>query len=141
MVKTHGVSISWGIGTTIIGVNGLFQSREHVYLADGEVISDAGDTPTSKVYWNYREEAIFTYVAYQPAVNFRDAFVSTPTIGEFVSVSDFIYPADSTDGGYNSATGTYRGLWLVDAVSVSNSNTSAVRVTVKLSRYPFITNV
>jgi hypothetical protein len=141
MPKVHGVSISFGIGTTIYGVNGMFQSREHHYIANSEPIMDGGDTTVSKVYWDFREEASFVYVAYQPAHNFYDAFVQTPQIGSFVTVADFIYPAVSTDGGYNYAIDAYRGPWLVDDVAISNSNTTAVRVSVKLSRYPHLQNV
>jgi len=141
MPKVHGVSISFGIGTTIWGVNGMFQSREHHYIANSEEITDGGDTTISKIYWNYREEASFVYVAYQPAHNYYDAAVQVPQIGSFVSVSDSIYPAVSSDGGYNYAINSARGQWLVDDVSVSNSNTTAVRVSVKLSRYPLMQTI
>ena len=138
MTKVHGVSVNFGIGTTIYGVNGMFQAREHHYLANNEPITDGGDTTVSKVYWNYHEEASFTYVAVQPIVNRMDATVQVPQIGSYIQVTDFNYPGDSTDGGYNYAINSIRGSWLVDSVEVSNSNTTAIRVTVKLSRYPFV---
>ena len=139
MAKVHGVSVSFGIGTTIFGVNGLFQSRENRYEANNESVMDGGETTMSRLWWDFHEEAQFTYVAFQPQRNFRDALVQTPQIGSFVNVSDPVYPADSTDGGYNFAIDAYRGRWLVDDVSVANSNTTAIRVTVKLSRYPNVT--
>lgn len=141
MAKFHGVGVNFGIDTTIVGVNGMFQTRDHTYMADSELITDTGDTPVSKCYWNYREEATFTYVAVNPSRNIGACRVDVPQIGTFISIVDYNYTYDSTDGGYNYAINAYRGPWLVDGVSISNSNTSAVRVTVRLSRYPFIQNV
>ena len=126
MINTyHGVGINWGTYSTVQGAVGAFQSRDHGIRADSELVKDGGDTTVSKVYWDFREEATFTYVATQGGYNFGNAYVSYPNIASWVYVTDTVYPAIS-------------GYWLVDDVSIIGSNTSATRVTLKLSRYPNI---
>ena len=139
--KVHGLSVSFGVGSEVFGVYGLYQSRDHHYIANSETVHDGGETSVSKLYWDYREELVLTYVAYQPVNNFPNALVTTPQIGTFVRLADPNYPQDSTDGGVNYAINAVRGMWLVDDIACSNSNTSAVRVTLKLSRYPQVRNI
>jgi hypothetical protein len=122
----HGVGISWGVDSTISSVNGAFESRDHSYSSESELIKDGGETTVSKVYWDFSEEAIFTYVAIQPgSYPFGDAPVYAPNISDFVTIYDGRYPR-------------INGEWLVDAVTTRSSNTSAVRVTLKLSRFPYL---
>lgn len=141
MATFHGTSINFGIGSTIVGINGLFQAREHHYAANSEVILDGGNSTVSKVYWDFREDASFTYVAAQPTTGFGNALVNVPQLGSFITVVDYVYPAVSTDGGYQYAINAYRGQWLVDDITISNSNSTAIRVTLKLSRYPLLQQV
>jgi hypothetical protein len=129
MAVFHGVGINFGVGSTIVGVNGAFQSREHSYRYAGDLIRDAGNTTVSKVYYDPAETAIFTYVAVQPSSNpFGNSTVDIPIIGEFIQVVDPNYPAIA-------------GYWLVDEISVAASNTSAARVTLHLTRYPYLERI
>lgn len=129
MATVHGVGISWGVDSTVVGVNGAFQSRDHTYSAESELIKDGGNTTVSKVYWDAKETAIFTYVAIQPgAYPNGDATVSIPYLAQFVTVYDGRYPA-------------INGNWLVDEISTQGSNTSAVRVSLTLSRYPYLRQI
>lgn len=129
MSKFHGVGINFGVNSTIIGVNGLFQSRDHSYKVSTEQIRDAGNTTVSKAYYDPVETATFTYVAAQPSYNpYGNSHVDIPTIGEWITVIDNNYPAIAGD-------------WLVDSISTSGGNTTATRVTVALSRYPFLQRV
>jgi hypothetical protein len=121
----HGLSVNFGIGSILIGVNGAFQSRDHGIRIESEVVKDGGETTVSKVYWDQMEEATFTYVAVNVVNNYSNAAVTFPSVGYWCSISDYQYPAISGD-------------WLVDDVQINSSNTTAARVTVKLSRYPYL---
>jgi hypothetical protein len=122
-MRFHGIGINWGVNSTIIGVNGLFQTREHSSTAKSKEIVDGGETTVSKAYWDFKQTATFTYVAAQYGGPFGNSNVDVPTIGNFVTVFDPSYAYINGD-------------WLVDAASVASSNTSAARVTLTLSRYP-----
>lgn len=127
----HGqVGINWGVGSTISSVFGSFQSRDHHIKAQAEDIKDGGETTVSKVYWDSIEESTFSYVAIQNGPNlFGTAPVSFPSIGMFVQVFDSVlYPVIA-------------GFWLVDDIDINSSNTAATRVTLRLTRYPFIQRI
>ena len=125
----HGVGINFGIAGGIVGVNGLFQTRDHNFSADSQLIEDGSETPVSKVFWKFKEEATFIYVAAAPGYwPYGNAPVQYPIIGEWITVLDTNYP-------------DIVGQWLTDDVTISNSNTTAVRVAVKLSRYPYVTQI
>jgi|ERR1035437_1104773 hypothetical protein len=131
MPKTvfHGVSINWGVNTTISGITGLMQTREHSFHANSELILDGGDTPVSKVWWGMYEEATFTYVATEYSNNSGNAQYYLPDIGDIVYLSDTV----------NTQLG---GLpWFVDNITTHTGNTTATRVTLKLSRYPQIATI
>lgn len=126
MAIFHGVGINFGVGSTVIGVNGAFQTRDHSIIAESELIKDGGETTVSKVYWDMQEHATFTYVAFQPGYwPFGNATVSMPDIASFVTVYDTTYAQ-------------IVGSWLVDEITVTSSNTTATKVTLHLSRYPFL---
>jgi|ERR1035441_4455793 hypothetical protein len=125
MINTYrGVGVNWGVYSTIQYVVGAFQTRDNSYSSNSETITDGGNTTVSKVYWDFKEEASFTYVATQPFIA-GNAGVMLPFVGYFVTVTDLNYPAIS-------------GQWLVDSISVNGSNTTATRVSLRLSRYPFL---
>jgi hypothetical protein len=127
----HGIGINWGISTQIQYAVGLFQTREYNVVANSETITDAGNTSVSKLFWDFREEATFTYVAAgsnsYPGFNNNTGNIapSYPGIAQFVNLTDSNYP-------------NIVGKWIVDAVSTNSSNLSCMRVTLKLSRYPQI---
>ena len=124
----NGISVNFGVGSTIIGVNGAFQSREHSYKVENDSIRDGGDTTVSKVYYDPVETAIFTYVAVQRVTRFADARVDIPYIGQWVQIVDDRYFAIT-------------GWWLCEGISTSSSNTAATRVTLALSRYPHVQKI
>lgn len=126
MAVHHGVGVNWGVYSSVVGVNGAFQAREHSYKFSSELVRDAGNTTVSKVYYDPVETATFTYVAAQP-VNYTsgNAPVDIPTMGTFIQVVDNRYPAIA-------------GYWLVDGISVVSSNTTAARVTLQLSRHQYM---
>ncbi len=141
--KFHGVGVNWGVDSTIIGVNGAFQTRQHSAKVQSEPIKDGGETTVSKVYWDMMEEATFSYVASSPSryplgqapVNGNIGYIqnwlygiAAPAIGQWINVVDPVYTAIA-------------GYWLVDEITTSSSNTSAVRVNLKLSRYPFLQKI
>ena len=125
MAVFHGVNINWGIDTDIQDATGLFQTREHGIRMNSEVITDGGETPVSKVYWGIYEEATFTYVATDFTYRNGNAQYFLPDIGSTVYVSDTVN--NQLDGN-----------WMVDNVSTHTSNTTATRVTLKLTRYPMV---
>lgn len=128
-IAFHGFAgINWGVNSTIIGVNGLFQTRDHAVKVEKRRIRDGGNTTVSLAYFDQAEYLSFTYVAYQFGVNRGNATVQTPSIGQWVQVTDPTY-------GYVS------GFWLCEDIQTNASNTSAVKVTVMLARYPKVPRV
>jgi hypothetical protein len=125
-MQIHGVSVNFGVYSTIVGVNGLFQSRDHHFVQDKDLIKDGGETTVAIAYWDQHEEATFTYVAYQPIFPpVANATVNIPTLGGVITIVDTRYPRIA-------------GNWFVDDIETSNSNVTSVRVTLKISRYPFV---
>ena len=139
----HGVNVNWGVATKIQYCVGAFQTRDHARIADNQLIFDPNGTPVSKIYFNYREDATFTYVAigYENTGNASyggtlttalqnlnnsniggGTTVYTPEVGQFVTVTDNNY-------------GKIAGNWMVDEIKIISSNTNATRVSLKLSRY------
>ncbi len=124
MAKYTGVGVNFGIDSSIGGVNGLFQTREHSYTCNNEDVLDAGNTTVGKCYWDFKEIATFTYVAFQYA-NSPSINVDMPTLGGLAYVSD---------NQYTNIAGT----WIVENITTESSNSTAVRVKVTLARYPKI---
>lgn len=126
MAAFHGVGINFGVNSTIIGVNGLFQSRGHSYKTESELIRDGGNTTVSKVFYDRHEVATVTYVSYQPGTyTLGNAIVDVPTLGSWVQIIDNYYPI-------------FAGRWMVDDIEVASSNQGAAKVTLQLSRYPYV---
>jgi len=140
MAIHHGVGINWGVNSTIVSVNGLFQTREHNFSVKAEEITDAGDTSVSKVYWDFKEFATFTYVSFQPGYwPNGNAPISIPSLSSWIRVYDPTYSIviNSSQFIYKQSL-SINGYWLVDDIVTAGSNTTSVRVTLKLSRYPYI---
>ena len=128
MAKYHGIAVNFRVASAIGSVVGVFQSRDHSYEADNEMIkSGLGDT-VEKTFYDLRETATFEYVASAAGGPTGAAAVTVPTVGDTMTVTDSVYAA---------IAGT---TWLVDNVDVKGSNTTATRVTVKVARYPAITS-
>lgn len=139
MIKVHGVSVNFGIGSEIIDVQGLFQSRDHNYKIENASIKDGGDTTISKVYFDPAEYATFVYVAIGERVLdaeteaidgiSSEADVTIPELGKWITITD------------NQKYPKIAGEWLVENISVASSNTSATRVTLSIARYPEVENI
>jgi hypothetical protein len=129
MAIFHGIVINFGIGTTLVNFTGVFQTRTHVLKAESKEILDGGETAVGKAYFNYKEEASFTYIPVSPVgfVNAGNLSFGIPYIGQYITVNEF--------NNYNQIAGT----WLVSDLDIQSSNTSATRVNIKLERYPYST--
>lgn len=127
MATVRGVGVNFGISSSLAGVTGVFQTLDHTYRSDAEIVQDGSGESVAKVYYNASQEASFTYVA-TGTNGVANATVTVPTIGSLLVV---------TDAGYTAIAAT---TWLVDEVSVAKSNTGAARVTCKLTKYPAITS-
>jgi hypothetical protein len=126
----HGVQVNIGIGNVVNNVNGIFQTRDHHIIMESKDLNDGGGTTVAKAYWNYHEEATFTYVAY--GFGGQVSAQDLPTIGRYVSVNTIsLFALPNTN--YYPVTGNN---WKVDDVQVNSSNVAATRVTLKLSRHP-----
>ena len=125
MPNYRGVGINFGISSSLASITGAMQTRDHSYKSETEMIKNGGGDTVAKVYFDFSEEATFTYVA--TGASGGAVTVTTGSIGALMTVTDSTYPA---------IAGTS---WLVDDVSTAGSNTGAVKVTMKLSRYPNIT--
>ena len=125
MATFHGVGVNFGISSSLAAVTGLFQTRDHAYKSSNELLMDGTGNYAEKTYYGFVQEATFDYVAAGSATG--SAAVTLPTVGNLLTV---------TDTQYAQIASTY---WLVDDVSTKVSNTTAVRVSCKLSLYPNIT--
>lgn len=125
--KYHGISVNFGLGPTITSVVGSFQTNDHGLEMDNEVIRSGDGTSVEKTFYDYKETATFEYVATAVGGPSGTGTVTTPGVGDLVSVSDSQYPAINHTN------------WLVDTVDIKRSNTAAVRVTLKMTQYPSIT--
>lgn len=125
----RGVDVHWSVKSTSITGAGIFklQSTDHGLQADTEIVQDGSGFACNKTYYNFNEtatlEVVITGAGATGAV--------TPVLAE---PSDII---TITDIVYTQLAGTD---WLVDSVSIKRSNTTAMRVTYSLSRYPLITS-
>ena len=127
MAVVHGnVGINFGIGTAVGTLSGLFQTREHHYLCESKDIKDGGETTVGKGYWNFSEEATFTFVSntYLGVIYSNNI----PAIGYYITVYDAI--------NYPAIEGT---TWKVEDIITNSSNTTSTRITLKLTRHRYIT--
>jgi len=126
MAVFHGIAVNFGVSSSLASVTGLFQTRDHNYRVSDELIMDGLGTYQTKNYYAFVEEANFEYVATGNGTASGTATVLMPSASAQLTV---------TDTQYTQIAGT---TWLVDDVSTKGSNTTSVRVTCKLSRYPSI---
>ncbi len=122
-----GVGVHWGVNSTGVAAYGTFklQSRDHTLKSEMETVRDAEGTTVSKVYYDPNEEATFEYIP--TGASGGGVTPTLPACGDMVTV---------TDAAYTRIANTN---WLVDEVSTKSSNTSVMRVTVRMTRYPSIT--
>jgi hypothetical protein len=126
MATYRGIGVNFGISSSLANITGAFQSRNHTFRAEMDTIKNGGGDTMAKVYYDQSEEASFTYVA--TGTSGGAVTVTKPTIGALMTIEDTTYPAIAATN------------WLVDEVSTDGSNTAAVRVTLKLTKYPNITS-
>lgn len=123
----RGVGCHWGVGSSTGVLVGKLQTRDHTRKSDKDTIRDADGVEVSAIYYDPNEEATFEAVVTGSA-GVGDATPTMPANGDVVTITDTKYTQIS-----GSATGT--NVWLVDDVSTKSGNTSAMRISLKLSRY------
>lgn len=121
-----GVGVHWGVSSTGCTGFGTFalQSRDLSKRADSEVIQDATGFATNKTFFNHTDSATLEVV-----FTGSSGGNLTPTIAE---IGDTLTITDSV---FTQIAGT---TWIVEDVSVRSSNTTAMRATVNLTKYPKI---
>jgi hypothetical protein len=122
----HGVAVNFGLAAGITSIVGQFQTNDHGYTSDTEVIRDGTGAEVEKTFYAFKQTATFDYVASAAGGPSGTATVTVNAVGAIATVTDANYPAIA---GTN---------WLVDSVDVKRSNVAAVRVTVKMTQYPSI---
>jgi len=127
-MAVHMVSVNFGVGSTITGVTGSFQRRDHDKISEVESVRNGSGTTVTRVYYDSHDEATFEYVLGDGTNNSPSASVSLPTVGNFLTVADSNYSelAAST--------------WLIDHVASAATNVSSLRVTLRLSKWPGISS-
>ena len=127
-----GVGCHWGVASTTYSMtNGKLQSRDHSKKAATETIKDSDGVTISKIIFDPNEEATFEAVITGSAGTGTVVPV-LPAIGDAVVVTDTVnFQISGSASGANT--------WLVDDVSTKSSNSSAMRVTIKLSRFTNLT--
>lgn len=125
-----GVKIHWGVSSTTTSAFGTLtlQSRDHSRNADTDIVQDATGFAVNKTFFNYSDTATFEYIPTAAAPGAGNVTPTVPEAGDMVTVVDSVY---------TQIAGTN---WIVDSASTRSSNTSAMRVTVNLTRYPLITS-
>jgi len=127
MATYHGVGVNFGVSSSFSGVTGAFQTRDHSIQSGNEIIANGIGDPVNKTYYGQYETATFEYVATGAGPSGTVA-VTYPTQGSTLTITDTVYTQISGSS------------WLVDKVSTKGSNTTSVRVTCELTRYPLITS-
>lgn len=123
-----GVGCHWGVSSsTVSTVTGKFQSRDHSKKSETDAIKDGDGVTVGKVYFDPTEEASFEYIPTSVTVN-GDLTPTLPAIGDLLTVTDTKYTAIAATN------------WLVEDVSTKSSNSAAMRVSLKLTKYPQITS-
>ena len=107
MATFRGIGVSFGISSSLASITGAFQSRDHTYRSEAEMIKSAQGETVAKVYYDFSEEASFSWVA--TGASGGAITVTLPTIGTLLTV---------TDAHYTQIAGT---TWLVDDVSTAGS--------------------
>jgi hypothetical protein len=119
-----GVGVHWGVSSTGIAGLGTFTltSNDHGRQAARDSIQDPTGFTVNVTYYDYMESANLSVVI-TGSLGSGNVTPSLPEIGDVVTITDSVYTALS---GSN---------WLLDSVSTSRSNTSAMRASYGLTRY------
>jgi len=125
-----GVGVTWGTSSTTFSTGmGTFylQSRDHSKKAENKSIKDGNGETRGKVFFDQTEEASFEYIPISSGTVNGSLVPTIPAIGDLFTVSDSIYTAIA-------------GVYLVEDISTKSSNNGALKATVKLMKYPYITS-
>jgi len=125
MATINGVGVQWAISSSVVGVTGSIQTRDHEINAESEVIYNQQGEVIGKDYFTKSEAATFTFVVTGAASSATVSFTA-PEIGTKLSIADPIY------------TPIAHTTWLLDNVSTAGTNKGALRVTYKMSYYPYL---
>jgi hypothetical protein len=127
MPTYRNLAVNWGVNSTLNTVSWSMQSRDHGYKSESETIKDGQGATVAKVFFDPSEEVTFTGVVVAALSSSGSAPVVIPVIGSLASITDVSYP---------NITGS---TWIVEDVNTKGSNTEALKVTAKATRYPGIT--
>jgi len=123
-----GIGVHWGVNSSTLSVvTGKFQTREHEKKAEMEVIRDGDGTTVGKVYYDPNESATFEFYPSSATPGGQVAPI-LPNIGDMLTVTDSVY------------TGIASSYWLVEGVDTKSANNGAMKVNIKLAKYPAITS-
>jgi hypothetical protein len=127
MALYHGIGVNFGLSSSLTDISGAFQTRDHSYQSGNEIINNGQGDPIEKTYHGQYETATFEYVATGTGPG-GAVTVTLPSQGLTLTVTDTLYGQIAGSS------------WLVEKVSTKGSNTTAVRVTCDLVRYPLISS-
>lgn len=120
----YGINLFWGLGPTTITVTnatGIYQSFDYNPKIDKQEVRDQRGTIATINYYNPYEEASVVYYASDANSASGSAVPTWPDRGTAVSIV--------------ASTALSGSGWKVDDISLSATNTDALKVTVKASRY------
>lgn len=126
----HGLNIRWGTGVTActaFGASSVISSIDVDQKSDESEIKNQYGSTVAWVGFDAKKEATFEYVAADAGAAAGNAVVTSPTIGDIITVS----------GGSTQVNGT---TWIVKDITEKQMNTDAVKVSVKATLYPLISS-
>lgn len=123
----YGLDIFWGLGPTQIvipGVTGIYQSADYEAKLDELEIKDQRGNVVSWVGYNPTETIQLEYFASDVATASGSATITYPDRGSKISIT-----TDTTASGSG---------WIVQSDVIKRTNTDALKITLKCTRYPSI---
>lgn len=128
MALYHGISINFGISSSLAGVTGVFQTKDHSFNIEHELVRDGFGEFVQKTYFGTADEGTIEWIVTAAGGPDGKAVPTLPALGGMIVLTD------TNDTSIAATT------WLVDNVSTRGSNTTALRATAKLTKYPLITS-
>ena len=129
----YGLNIAWGLGNTSVtmsNASGIFQSIEHDLKLDENEVRDQRGNVVAWTGYNPTEEATFEYYISDFASAASGS--SAETLGTSV-------PDRGTKVSVTSTQLVSGSSWIIKDTLLRHTNTEAVKVTLKATRYPAIT--
>ena len=132
--KFLGVGVNFGLASTGFTGSGIgtfkLQDNDHSKKAKTEDIQDENGRTVQRSVFDESEEATFEYIPSGSTTALAVAASTIPDIGTLATVTDTT--------NYTAIAGTN---WIVADVTTKRTNKGALKVTLKLERFPGITAV